>query len=157
MVHQSVAPNSTQKVLSFTTTTLDDILKSFSDVSVIRVASGYLLMVILGSHGFVCNFTLTVPVFFLTAPNIKVCPRLSLGRILEVVPTLLCGVQSVKVLPLESIGSAFGYDAMGGLKNVRIITHSNVWLLFCVLPFPFSDSLLSPFPNRSACSLPMPV
>ena len=45
MVHQSVAPNSTQKVLSFTTTTLDDILKSFSDVSVIRVASGYLLMV----------------------------------------------------------------------------------------------------------------
>lgn len=47
VVHQSVAPNSTQKVLSFTTTTLDDILKSFSDVSVIRVASGYLLMVIL--------------------------------------------------------------------------------------------------------------
>uniref|UniRef100_A0A8C3R824 SSD domain-containing protein n=1 Tax=Cyanoderma ruficeps TaxID=181631 RepID=A0A8C3R824_9PASS len=39
-----VAQNSTQKVLSFTTTTLDDILKSFSDVSVIRVASGYLLM-----------------------------------------------------------------------------------------------------------------
>ncbi|XP_038259048.1 protein patched homolog 1 isoform X2 [Dermochelys coriacea] len=46
VVHQSVAQNSTQKVLSFTTTTLDDILKSFSDVSVIRVASGYLLMVL---------------------------------------------------------------------------------------------------------------
>ncbi|XP_044612508.1 protein patched homolog 1 isoform X3 [Equus asinus] len=46
VVHQSVARNSTQKVLSFTTTTLDDILKSFSDVSVIRVASGYLLMVL---------------------------------------------------------------------------------------------------------------
>jgi patched 1 protein len=45
VVHQSVAQNSTQKVLSFTTTTLDDILKSFSDVSIIRVASGYLLMV----------------------------------------------------------------------------------------------------------------
>nr|XP_020014831.1 protein patched homolog 1 [Castor canadensis] len=44
VVHQSVAQNSTQKVLSFTTTTLDDILKSFSDVSIIRVASGYLLM-----------------------------------------------------------------------------------------------------------------
>ncbi|XP_062064532.1 protein patched homolog 1 isoform X1 [Lepus europaeus] len=44
VVHQSVSANSTQKVLSFTTTTLDDILKSFSDVSVIRVASGYLLM-----------------------------------------------------------------------------------------------------------------
>ncbi|MBN3325231.1 PTC1 protein, partial [Atractosteus spatula] len=43
-VQQSVAQNSTQKVLSFTTTTLEDILKSFSDVSVIRVASGYLLM-----------------------------------------------------------------------------------------------------------------
>ncbi|XP_043915260.1 protein patched homolog 1 [Protopterus annectens] len=44
VVHKSVTKNSTQKVLSFTTTTLDDILKSFSDVSVIRVASGYLLM-----------------------------------------------------------------------------------------------------------------
>ncbi|XP_029960112.1 protein patched homolog 1 isoform X2 [Salarias fasciatus] len=43
-VLQSVAANSSQKVLSFTTTTLEDILKSFSDVSVIRVASGYLLM-----------------------------------------------------------------------------------------------------------------
>ncbi|XP_075905578.1 protein patched homolog 1 isoform X2 [Nelusetta ayraudi] len=43
-VLQSVAENSTQKVLSFTTTTLEDILKSFSDISVIRVASGYLLM-----------------------------------------------------------------------------------------------------------------
>uniref|UniRef100_A0AAQ6A0C2 SSD domain-containing protein n=1 Tax=Amphiprion ocellaris TaxID=80972 RepID=A0AAQ6A0C2_AMPOC len=45
-VLQSVAANSSQKVLSFTTTTLEDILKSFSDVSVIRVASGYLLMVL---------------------------------------------------------------------------------------------------------------
>ncbi|XP_026530262.1 protein patched homolog 1 [Notechis scutatus] len=44
VAHQSLAKNSTQKVLSFTTTTLEDILKSFSDVSVIRVASGYLLM-----------------------------------------------------------------------------------------------------------------
>ncbi|XP_071374419.1 protein patched homolog 1 isoform X1 [Centroberyx affinis] len=43
-VQQSVAANSSQKVLSFTTTTLEDILKSFSDISVIRVASGYLLM-----------------------------------------------------------------------------------------------------------------
>ncbi|TNN64527.1 Protein patched 1 [Liparis tanakae] len=43
-VLQSVAANSSQKVLSFTSTTLEDILKSFSDVSVIRVASGYLLM-----------------------------------------------------------------------------------------------------------------
>ncbi|KAK6306135.1 hypothetical protein J4Q44_G00230600 [Coregonus suidteri] len=43
-VQQSVAANSSQKVLTFTTTTLEDILKSFSDVSVIRVASGYLLM-----------------------------------------------------------------------------------------------------------------
>lgn len=44
-VLQSVAVNSSQKVLTFTTTTLEDILKSFSDVSIIRVASGYLLMV----------------------------------------------------------------------------------------------------------------
>uniref|UniRef100_A0A4W6CJS5 Patched 1 n=1 Tax=Lates calcarifer TaxID=8187 RepID=A0A4W6CJS5_LATCA len=43
-VLQSVSANSSQKVLSFTTTTLEDILKSFSDISVIRVASGYLLM-----------------------------------------------------------------------------------------------------------------
>lgn len=45
VVHDSVAQNSTQKVLSFSTTTLEDILKSFSSVSVIRVAGGYLLMV----------------------------------------------------------------------------------------------------------------
>uniref|UniRef100_A0A4W6CKJ2 Patched 1 n=1 Tax=Lates calcarifer TaxID=8187 RepID=A0A4W6CKJ2_LATCA len=45
-VLQSVSANSSQKVLSFTTTTLEDILKSFSDISVIRVASGYLLMVL---------------------------------------------------------------------------------------------------------------
>lgn len=44
VVHDSVAQNSTQKVLSFSTTTLEDILKSFSSVSVIRVAGGYLLM-----------------------------------------------------------------------------------------------------------------
>uniref|UniRef100_A0AAQ4QPB8 Patched 1 n=1 Tax=Gasterosteus aculeatus aculeatus TaxID=481459 RepID=A0AAQ4QPB8_GASAC len=45
-VLQSVAANSSQKVLSFTSTTLEDILKSFSDISIIRVASGYLLMVL---------------------------------------------------------------------------------------------------------------
>ncbi len=45
VVQQSVSVNSSQKVLTFTTTTLEDILKSFSDVSVIRIASGYLLMV----------------------------------------------------------------------------------------------------------------
>ncbi|XP_030628941.1 protein patched homolog 1 [Chanos chanos] len=44
VVQQSVPVNSSQKVLTFTTTTLEDILKSLSDVSVIRVASGYLLM-----------------------------------------------------------------------------------------------------------------
>uniref|UniRef100_A0A673MBL1 Protein patched homolog 1-like n=1 Tax=Sinocyclocheilus rhinocerous TaxID=307959 RepID=A0A673MBL1_9TELE len=44
VVQQSVSVNSSQKVLTFTTTTLEDILKSFSDVSVIRIASGYLLM-----------------------------------------------------------------------------------------------------------------
>ncbi|KAK7934278.1 hypothetical protein WMY93_005174 [Mugilogobius chulae] len=43
-VLKSVSVNSSQKVLTFTTTTLEDILRSFSDVSVIRVASGYLLM-----------------------------------------------------------------------------------------------------------------
>ncbi|XP_051964448.1 protein patched homolog 1-like isoform X2 [Xyrauchen texanus] len=43
-IQQSVSVNSSQKVLTFTTTTLEDILKSFSDVSVIRIASGYLLM-----------------------------------------------------------------------------------------------------------------
>uniref|UniRef100_A0A672RRV6 Patched 1 n=1 Tax=Sinocyclocheilus grahami TaxID=75366 RepID=A0A672RRV6_SINGR len=46
VVQQSVSVNSSQKVLTFTTTTLEDILKSFSDVSVIRIASGYLLMLI---------------------------------------------------------------------------------------------------------------
>uniref|UniRef100_A0A8C3H7Y4 Patched 2 n=1 Tax=Chrysemys picta bellii TaxID=8478 RepID=A0A8C3H7Y4_CHRPI len=36
--------NSSQRVHAFSTTTLSDILKSFSDVSAIRVAGGYLLM-----------------------------------------------------------------------------------------------------------------
>lgn len=45
MVHQSIPENSSQSIHAFSTTTLNDIMKSFSDVSVIRVAGGYLLMV----------------------------------------------------------------------------------------------------------------
>lgn len=45
MVHQSIPDNSSQSIHAFSTTTLNDIMKSFSDVSVIRVAGGYLLMV----------------------------------------------------------------------------------------------------------------
>ena len=45
VVHQSIPTNSTQSIHAFSTTTLNDIMKSFSDVSVIRVAGGYLLMV----------------------------------------------------------------------------------------------------------------
>uniref|UniRef100_A0A8C4DX70 SSD domain-containing protein n=1 Tax=Dicentrarchus labrax TaxID=13489 RepID=A0A8C4DX70_DICLA len=44
VVHQSVPDNSSQSIHAFSTTTLNDIMKSFSDVSVIRVAGGYLLM-----------------------------------------------------------------------------------------------------------------
>ncbi|KAF7222601.1 protein patched homolog 1 [Nothobranchius furzeri] len=44
VVHQSVPSNSTQSIHAFSTTTLNDIMKSFSDVSAIRVAGGYLLM-----------------------------------------------------------------------------------------------------------------
>ncbi|KAM9845278.1 protein patched homolog 1 [Aulostomus maculatus] len=44
MVHQSIPSNSSQSIHAFSTTTLNDIMKSFSDVSVIRVAGGYLLM-----------------------------------------------------------------------------------------------------------------
>ncbi|XP_072560346.1 protein patched homolog 1 isoform X2 [Paramormyrops kingsleyae] len=44
VVHQSISPNSSQSIHAFSTTTLNDIMKSFSDVSVIRVAGGYLLM-----------------------------------------------------------------------------------------------------------------
>uniref|UniRef100_A0A7N8WY83 Patched 2 n=1 Tax=Mastacembelus armatus TaxID=205130 RepID=A0A7N8WY83_9TELE len=46
MVHQSIPDNSSQSIHAFSTTTLNDIMKSFSDVSVIRVAGGYLLMVL---------------------------------------------------------------------------------------------------------------
>uniref|UniRef100_A0A673BD56 Patched 2 n=1 Tax=Sphaeramia orbicularis TaxID=375764 RepID=A0A673BD56_9TELE len=46
VVHQSIPTNSTQSIHAFSTTTLNDIMKSFSDVSVIRVAGGYLLMVL---------------------------------------------------------------------------------------------------------------
>ena len=45
MVHESVPANSSQTIHAFSTTTLNDIMKSFSDVSVVRVAGGYLLMV----------------------------------------------------------------------------------------------------------------
>ncbi|KAK1879331.1 Protein patched like 1 [Dissostichus eleginoides] len=44
VVHQSIPSNSSQSIQGFSTTTLNDIMKSFSDVSVIRVAGGYLLM-----------------------------------------------------------------------------------------------------------------
>uniref|UniRef100_A0A7N6C055 SSD domain-containing protein n=1 Tax=Anabas testudineus TaxID=64144 RepID=A0A7N6C055_ANATE len=44
VVHQSIPANSSQSIHAFSTTTLNDIMKSFSDVSVIRVAGGYLLM-----------------------------------------------------------------------------------------------------------------
>ncbi|XP_026051326.1 protein patched homolog 1-like isoform X2 [Carassius auratus] len=43
-VHGSIPQNSSSNVYAFSTTTLNDIMKSFSDVSVIRVAGGYLLM-----------------------------------------------------------------------------------------------------------------
>uniref|UniRef100_A0A8C5BMB5 SSD domain-containing protein n=1 Tax=Gadus morhua TaxID=8049 RepID=A0A8C5BMB5_GADMO len=44
VVHESVPANSSQTIHAFSTTTLNDIMKSFSDVSVVRVAGGYLLM-----------------------------------------------------------------------------------------------------------------
>ncbi|KAK3545891.1 hypothetical protein QTP70_016599, partial [Hemibagrus guttatus] len=44
VVHGSIPQNSSSNVHAFSTTTLNDIMKSFSDVSVIRVAGGYLLM-----------------------------------------------------------------------------------------------------------------
>uniref|UniRef100_A0A8C5E0A6 SSD domain-containing protein n=1 Tax=Gouania willdenowi TaxID=441366 RepID=A0A8C5E0A6_GOUWI len=44
VVHHSIPSNSSQSIHAFSTTTLNDIMKSFSDVSVIRVAGGYLLM-----------------------------------------------------------------------------------------------------------------
>ncbi|XP_048395423.2 protein patched homolog 1 [Stegostoma tigrinum] len=44
VVHQVVPQNSSQNIHAFSTTTLNDIMKSFSDVSGIRIAGGYLLM-----------------------------------------------------------------------------------------------------------------
>lgn len=45
LAQDSIPPNATQNIHAFSTTTLNDIMKSFSDVSAIRVAGGYLLMV----------------------------------------------------------------------------------------------------------------
>lgn len=45
MVHKSVPENSTHSIYAFSTIAFDDIIQSFSNVSVIRVAGGYLLMV----------------------------------------------------------------------------------------------------------------
>uniref|UniRef100_A0A8C8S6Z9 SSD domain-containing protein n=1 Tax=Pelusios castaneus TaxID=367368 RepID=A0A8C8S6Z9_9SAUR len=44
LAQETLPQNSSQHVHAFSTTTLRDIMKSFSDVSVIRVAGGYLLM-----------------------------------------------------------------------------------------------------------------
>uniref|UniRef100_A0A674PAP5 Patched 2 n=1 Tax=Takifugu rubripes TaxID=31033 RepID=A0A674PAP5_TAKRU len=44
VVHKSVPDNSNHSIHAFSTTTFDDIMQSFSNVSVIRVAVGYLLM-----------------------------------------------------------------------------------------------------------------
>ncbi|KAM8805794.1 LOW QUALITY PROTEIN: protein patched homolog 2 [Eudromia elegans] len=44
LAQDSIPSNATQNVHAFSTTTLNDIMKSFSDVSAIRVAGGYLLM-----------------------------------------------------------------------------------------------------------------
>ncbi|CAM4713375.1 protein patched homolog 1-like isoform X4 [Lepidochelys kempii] len=44
LAQESLPQNSSQGVHAFSTTTLSDIMKSFSDVSAIRVAGGYLLM-----------------------------------------------------------------------------------------------------------------
>uniref|UniRef100_A0A3Q2XT47 Patched 2 n=1 Tax=Hippocampus comes TaxID=109280 RepID=A0A3Q2XT47_HIPCM len=41
---ESIPSNSSQSIHAFSTTTLNDIMKSFSDVSVLRIAGGYLLM-----------------------------------------------------------------------------------------------------------------
>ncbi|XP_064927625.1 protein patched homolog 2 isoform X2 [Columba livia] len=46
LAQDSIPANATQSVHAFSTTTLNDIMKSFSDVSAIRVAGGYLLMVL---------------------------------------------------------------------------------------------------------------
>ncbi|CAM9779550.1 unnamed protein product [Lampetra fluviatilis] len=46
VVQQSVPPNSSHVVSSFTQTTLKDILRSFSSVSAVRIAGGYLLMMV---------------------------------------------------------------------------------------------------------------
>ncbi|KAM6455327.1 protein patched homolog 2 isoform 2-T2 [Liasis olivaceus] len=44
LAQESLPANSSQTIHAFSTTTLSDIMKSFSDVSAIRVAGGYLLM-----------------------------------------------------------------------------------------------------------------
>ncbi|CDQ56475.1 unnamed protein product [Oncorhynchus mykiss] len=51
VAHGSIPQNSTSEIHAFSTTTLNDIMKSFSDVSVIRVAGGYLLMVRMVQYG----------------------------------------------------------------------------------------------------------
>lgn len=45
MVHKSIPENSNHSIYAFSTIAFDDIMQSFSNVSVIRVAGGYLLMV----------------------------------------------------------------------------------------------------------------
>lgn len=45
LAQEALPANASQKIHAFSSTTLDDILRSFSEVSAARVAGGYLLMV----------------------------------------------------------------------------------------------------------------
>lgn len=61
LAQDSIPPNATQSVHAFSTTTLNDIMKSFSDVSAIRVAGGYLLMVGVPPLCVPCRPSITAP------------------------------------------------------------------------------------------------
>lgn len=72
MVHKSIPENSNHSIYAFSTITFDDIMQSFSNVSVIRVAGGYLLMVrtvqslihliMAADSGYIANLSFIIPV-----------------------------------------------------------------------------------------------
>uniref|UniRef100_H3A349 Patched 1 n=1 Tax=Latimeria chalumnae TaxID=7897 RepID=H3A349_LATCH len=171
VVHQSVAQNSTQKVLSFTTTTLDDILKSFSDVSVIRVASGYLLMLAYAcltmlrwdcakSQGAV-GLAGVLLVALSVAAGLGLCSLIGISfnaATTQVLPFLALGVGVDDVFLL-----AHAFSETGQNKRIPFETklgkyciqeaHFQVLFLNCSTAFFFFFEVILAFPPVRVCSM----
>uniref|UniRef100_A0A8C1XJ30 Patched 2 n=1 Tax=Cyprinus carpio TaxID=7962 RepID=A0A8C1XJ30_CYPCA len=134
VVHGSIPQNSSSNVYAFSTTTLNDIMKSFSDVSVIRVAGGYLLMLAYAcvtmlrwdcakSQGAV-GLAGVLLVALSVAAGLGLCSLLGLSF----------NAATTQVLPFLALG--IGVDDMFLLAHSFTETRSNIPFKLILLPIP---------------------